>query len=275
MTRLQQQGLSAAVCEYAETPDRFSLIAPGTSVERFADERVCILQGTLWASVSGVSVAEEEVEPLVAEVRGRVGADKDLVWWVGPSARPPSLADRLRTLGLDDPRDRASLVHAVALVREPEAQPSIEVVRIETFEQFAAAREVGWAAFDPPPDRVERERERLQDDYEESRRTEVPAGFLALLDGRPGASALAVPSERGVFLIGGATAPWARGRGLYRALVRARWDYAVARGTPALVTHAVPDTSYPILLRLGFEDVCTIGRLEDLRGSSARAAASR
>jgi hypothetical protein len=65
-------------------------------------------------------------------------------------------------------------------------------------------------------------------------------------------------------LIGGSTAPWARGRGLYRALVRARWDYAVARGTPALATHAVPDTSYPILRRLGFEDVCTIRRLEDV-----------
>jgi hypothetical protein len=74
-----------------------------------------------------------------------------------------------------------------------------------------------------------------------------------------------VPSDRGVFLIAGSTAPWARRRGLYRALVRTRWDYAVARGTPALVTQAVPDTSYPILKRLGFEDVCTIRRLDDRR----------
>ena len=80
-------------------------------------------------------------------------------------------------------------------------------------------------------------------------------------------TALAVPSDRGVFLIGGSTAKWARGRGLYRALVRARWDYAVARGTPALVTHAVPETSYPLLRRLGFQDVCTIRRLEDSHGS--------
>jgi predicted GNAT superfamily acetyltransferase len=58
---------------------------------------------------------------------------------------------------------------------------------------------------------------------------------------------------------------WARGRGAYRALVRARWDDAVARGTPALVTEALPDTSYPILKRVGFVDVCTIRRLEDVR----------
>jgi hypothetical protein len=47
--------------------------------------------------------------------------------------------------------------------------------------------------------------------------------------------------------------------------VRARWDDAVARGTPALVTEALRDTSYPILKRLGFTDVCTIRRLEDPR----------
>jgi predicted GNAT superfamily acetyltransferase len=60
-------------------------------------------------------------------------------------------------------------------------------------------------------------------------------------------------------------APWARGRGLYRALVRPRWNDAVARGTPALVTQANPETSYPILRRLGFEEVCEITRLEDVR----------
>ncbi len=96
----------------------------------------------------------------------------------------------------------------------------------------------------------------------------MPVGFLATLDGRPAATAMSIPSERGVFLIAGATATWARGRGLYRALVRARWDDAVARGTPALVTQANPDTSYPILKRLGFADVCEIVRLEDAVQSS-------
>ena len=48
--------MQQALREYAETPDRFSHIAPGASVERFADERVCILQAPTWASVSGVSV---------------------------------------------------------------------------------------------------------------------------------------------------------------------------------------------------------------------------
>jgi hypothetical protein len=93
----------------------------------------------------------------------------------------------------------------------------------------------------------------------------VPVGFVAALEGRAAATAMSIPSARGVFLIAGAVAPWARGRGLYRALVRARWDDAVERGTPALVTQANPETSYPILRRLGFEEVCEIRRLEDVR----------
>ena len=93
----------------------------------------------------------------------------------------------------------------------------------------------------------------------------MPATFLARLDGRDAGVGRSVYSDRGVFLIAGSVAAWARGHGVYRALVRARWDDAVERGTPGLVTEAMPDTSYPILRRLGFEDVCTITRLEDPR----------
>jgi predicted GNAT superfamily acetyltransferase len=89
--------------------------------------------------------------------------------------------------------------------------------------------------------------------------------FLARLSGRPCGVGRSVYSDRGVFLIAGCVAEWARGRGVYRSLVRARWNDAVARGTPALVTEAMPDTSYPTLKRVGFVDVCTIRRLEDPR----------
>jgi hypothetical protein len=54
----------------------------------------------------------------------------------------------------------------------------------------------------------------------------------------------------------------ARGRGAYRALVRARWDDAAERGTPALIVHA-GRMSRPILERLGFQAVAEIDVLED------------
>jgi hypothetical protein len=260
--------IPAALREYAETPDRFSEVPPRPDVTRWRNERVCVIEGPTWAAVSGVRT--HDVDAVVAEVRRRVAAEKEAVWSIGSSSRPPDLYERLRALGLREPRDRVAALRALALTREPPAAPpGVEVRRVETYDDFVAAREVQWDAFDTPADRRSRQREHLRTDFEESLRYGVPLGFLATVDGRPAAQALAIPSERGVFLIGGATAEWARGRGLYRALVRARWEYAVARGTPALVTHAAPDTSHPILLRLGFAEVCTLRRLEDARNGAA------
>lgn len=252
--------------EYAETPDRFATVPPDGSVTRVDEGRVCLLQGPDWASVSAVDVEAEELEALRDEVRAAIPHGKQYAWWIGPSARPADAYERLRALGLVEPRDRVGTLHALALTDEPAPMPQGVVVRrVETFDDFAAAREVQWDAFATPPERREASRARMQEDFGEAMRVGVPVGYLATLDGEPAASAMAIPSERGVFLIAGATAPWARGRGLYRALVRARWDHAVARGTPALITHANPATSYPILKRLGFEDVCTIRRLEEPR----------
>ena len=255
--------ISAGLREYAETPDRFALVPEGSSVTRYDDGRVCFIQGTEWGSVSCVNVEPGELEQLVEQVRG-LARTRNYVWWVGPSSRPPDLPDRLRALGFVDPEDKVGTLHAVALMEEPRASaPEVEVVRVASFEDFAVTREVQWEAFEVPAERREQSRERLRDDYDESMEVGVPVTFLARLGGRAAATAMAVPSDRGVYLIAGSTAPWARGRGLYRALVRARWDYAVERGTPALVSTANPETSYPILKRVGFEDVCTIVRLED------------
>ena len=89
--------------------------------------------------------------------------------------------------------------------------------------------------------------------------------YLAYVDGEPVAQATAAFSEHGVTLFGGATLPQARGRGAYRALVAARWQDAVARGTPVLVTQAGAQ-SRPILTRLGFREVCEIRVLVDVFG---------
>jgi GNAT superfamily N-acetyltransferase len=45
--------------------------------------------------------------------------------------------------------------------------------------------------------------------------------------------------------------PAFRGRGMYRALVRARLAHAAARGATLALVHAEP-TSSPVLQRLGF-----------------------
>jgi hypothetical protein len=250
--------------EYAETPDRFAPIPAGSSVSRFVDERVCVVQGATWASISGLRLREDELDGVIALVHELVPADKRQSWWIGPSAQPHKILELLHARGFR-PADEGPELHAMVLTSPPPEAPGIEVRRVETFEDYTAARHVQWDGFEVPEDRRELQRAHMRTEFDESIEHGVPLTFLAALDGRPAATAMALPSERGVFLIAGTTAKWARGRGLYRALVRARWDYAVERGTPALVTEALADTSYPILQRLGFTEVCTIRRLEETR----------
>jgi hypothetical protein len=235
-------------------------------VARFVDERFCLIQGNTWAGVSDVRVAEAEVEALVAEIRDRVPSGKTVVWWLGPDTRPADLPERLEALGFRLPDDRAGLLHALACATPPPAAPGEVSVRlVESFEDHLASVEVMWEAFATPAERREAQRPHLRSEFEAAQRAGVPATFLAELDGRPAGVGRSIYSDLGVFLIAGAVAKWARGRGVYRALVRTRWEDAVERGTPGLVTEAIPDTSYPILKRLGFVDVCTVRRLEDPR----------
>ena len=252
---------SSALNEFAETPDRFSAISP--ELERFADERVCILQGPTWASVSGIHT--DDVEGLVAEVQELVPAHKHAVWWFGPSSEPHDLHARLTALGFGMPHDRAPLLHALATETPPLASPGVDVRKVETFAEYEVAMQVMWDSFETPEERREAERPHLRSSYAAQQKAGVPGTFVAFVDGDPAGVGRSVYSPRGVFLIAGSVLPAFRGRGVYRALVRARWDDAVARGTPGLVTEAKPDTSYPILQRLGFEEVCVIRRLQDPR----------
>jgi len=253
-----------AIRELAETPDRFTLLS--RDVERYDDGRVCVVQGATWASVSAVRVAEEEVPSLVETVRELVTPEKWTDWCVGPTSQPPDLVEQLRALGFRNPEDGVTRLQAVACVRPPEsAPPGIGVRRVDAYDDYVRAMELLWETFDAPEARREAGRRHLRATFEAG----GPTTFLAEVDGHPAGVGRAVDSERGSFLIAGAVLPWARGRGVYRALVRARWDDAVARGAPALVTHAVPDTSYPILKRLGFVDVCELQRLEDPRPEAA------
>jgi len=243
--------------EFAEAPDRYTELS--SDVDRFADERVCIIQGATWAAVTDVRT--DDVEALVAEVRERVPAEKRPIWWIGPSAEPSDLYERLQALGFRTPEDRADWLYAMASATAPPESPGVDVRPVETFDDYLAATQVSWEAFGISQERRERERPHLRATFE----ARGPRVFLAYLDGEPVGVGRSVYSDRGVFLIGGAVLDHARGRGVYRALVRARWDDAVARGTPGMIVEAMPDTSYPILKRLGFEEVCTIRRLQEPR----------
>ena len=72
------------------------------------------------------------------------------------------------------------------------------------------------------------------------------------LENRVVGTAGAVLGDAGVNLFGGGVLADARGRGIYRAIVNARWKLAVKCGTPALTVQA-GRMSRPVLERLGFQ----------------------
>jgi GNAT superfamily N-acetyltransferase len=93
------------------------------------------------------------------------------------------------------------------------------------------------------------------------------AMYLAWADGEPVAVGDMFLLPFAGFLAGAATLRDYRGRGAFRALVRARWEAAEERGTPALIVGA-GKMSRPILERLGFSTVSEQRLLLDQSGLS-------
>jgi GNAT superfamily N-acetyltransferase len=254
---------SAALVALAEDPEFFTQPPEGAS--RLGDERFCVVVGPQrrWAGVSRVRLGAEPrlVAEAVADVRD-IAEGIDLVLWnVGSSATPADLPEQLRGLGLRDPeKPMEPVVAALALEEEPPPVSGIEVRRIETLEEHRMGLEVMLAASSHSEEAAADERRRAEETFERRQRR---GGFqwLAWLDGEPVGFGAADRAEAGLFLAGGSTLPAARGRGCYRALVRARWETAAELGTPGLAVQAQYATSYPILRRLGFVEVATVHTL--------------
>ena len=159
--------------------------------------------------------------------------------------------------------ERDSVYVGMVLEHEPPGTPGVEVRRVETFEDKVAADELSFDSFGLTEEERTTAREGRRERWERVQAN--PNGFdlVALLDGRIVGAAGASYMPVGLYLGGGNVAVAARGKGVYRALVRARWDIAVERGTPALAVQA-GQMSRPILERLGFRTVCEIrGFLDD------------
>jgi hypothetical protein len=196
-------------------------------------------------SLDDAQTAVAEVDALMREA-GNVRAS----WWLTERSTPDDVEERLLAAGCH--RDDADYLHAaMVLTREPPAVDGVEARRIETLDEFTEARRLQRAVFATATvEDFEAEWNQLPDPY-----------YAAWIDGRMASVGRVVFTRVGGYLLSGATAEWARGRGSYRAVVRARWDEAVRRGTPALAVGAGP-MSRPILERLGFEQVLQLRRLE-------------
>jgi GNAT superfamily N-acetyltransferase len=170
-------------------------------------------------------------------------------WWVGWSS-PPSLADDLLRQGLRP--DDEPVLTGMTCATEPPPAPRVEVRANETATQYLEAIAVDWEVWQVPDAERAKRRTTEVERFDQDQAAGTAHHWAAFDDGRPVGFGRGIDMEDGVALMGGAVLPEARGRGVYRALVHARWEHAAARGTPLLVVQAGP-MSAPVLDGLGFE----------------------
>ena len=218
----------------------------------------------VWASVQQVRLRSGEAAEAVAEVRELLASTGGRVvgWWLTDHATPADVEEQLLAAGLDVVADDYRLDGLLITGPPPDGPAEIEVRPATTAEEWAEFRTLQDSIFDNPPER-RATREQLLAEFPKTH----AILFGAFLDGELVGTGAASPSSQGMLLWGGSVRAGARGRGCYRALVRARWDEAVRRGTPALTVSA-NDKSGPVLRRLGFESVLEFRRLEDVTSSS-------
>jgi hypothetical protein len=244
--------------EVAEYPNSFGPISPGAERIETGRYTLCLGVGSTWNTVQRQRFPLDELDEVLDEVRAhlRERGRTQTQWEVGSSA-PPRLVEALYERGLT--RDGDGYAVALVLTREPPPGPEeLTVRRIETFEEYAAANAVQWEAFESSPEEIAESKQSLEQRYAET----VNLMHGVWLDGTLVCTGTAGLSDYGLLLYGGATAERARGRGAYRALIRARWDDAVALATPALITQGGA-MSRPILERLGFDRVGEVHMLLD------------
>jgi GNAT superfamily N-acetyltransferase len=252
-------GVQATLLELAEEPGLW--LPPEPSHDVVVADGFCVVVYGRSVWVHRIRLEEAGVEPAVEEVRSllRARGRDEASWWVGERSTPPDLGARLETLGLEHEADRMT---TLVIESEPSGTPQVEVRKVESLVDYLTALEIDWEAFDLSPEERQERRAAARTAWPLIVADGRSAVFLAYLDGEPVGFGRAVFAPWAALLLGGATLPHARGRGVYTAVVHARWRETVARGVPRVVVSAGP-MSAPILERLGFHRLGSVRLLRD------------
>jgi hypothetical protein len=259
----------------AETPSRFDPLKPGEDLVDLApalhpsvggssgvvffghgtDASSCVVEGVRRPPSGDLAATVAHVRDLV-RARHRTGA----TWSILVPPHDASIITELTSLGLRP----GSPPTAVVMARNDEparGAADVEVVSVDTAEAFAEHVTVKLGVFDCL-DRLPAELERIAKEGAADVADRTFVRYTARLDGVAVGAAAATFTPAGVMLHSGCVVESARGRGVYTAMVHARWREAVRLGTPALVTRAGP-MSQPILERLGFRAIAEVSFLVD------------
>lgn len=225
----------------------------------------CVPRGPGGTLVQHIRLADVgEVHRAVEQVRAiaRDAGQARAIWWVGELSTPDDVVDWLAAEGLVPDEDEP-LLASLVLTRPPSGPaPQLEVIRVDSLEDFLAAQEIDLITMGIEPERRAELMDGNHAHWETVRDEGIVQTYLGRVDGRAVAFARSAYGTNGVALLGGATLEAERGNGYYKALVHARWRDAAERGTPLLCTQA-GKMSQPILERLGFERLGSIRLLAD------------
>ena len=239
---------------FAEDPPAWGEIDPRSGMTRLLTDRYCLFFGPSATTtlVCRLRLDPDEVPETIHEVREQVAQHdhRQAIWRIGSSATPVDLVDRLVAHGFV-PSEVPSLephLTSMVLAEEPPSVDGVEVRRVASPEELALASSISATTLGE-----EHEEEDWEREFTAEQLGDRPRVYLAYIDGTAVGAARALVEDGlpAVMLISGGVLTEARGRGAYRALVRARWEDAVEAGQPALVVHAGA-MSRPILERLGF-----------------------
>jgi GNAT superfamily N-acetyltransferase len=181
---------------------------------------------------------------------------------VGPGTRPENLADILLERGASLTDEHHGMVFPVEQDLAIKVDPCIEVREVSLPETTEAITDMVDRAWGMPVGACRKGVDELRKYPEGS--VQALRIFVAFYHGKPAAfSAMDVQPELPVIRIaGGATDPVYRGKGLYKALVKARLEAARKWDKAYLVVQAKVHTSAPILQKLGFRTICSIDKYE-------------
>lgn len=216
------------------------------------------LPSAFWNSVYRARFApntvDEQIEATLAPYKER---NLDMFWWLTSSSQPANLGERLEAHGLT--RVGALVDMAADLRNLPGTVPTPSALVIEevrTRKQLLAANRVLMAGFALPDEIALAMTERMTDvGYGDDRPWHL---YLALLDGKPVATATLFLKYGVAGIYNVATVPEAQRQGIGAAVTLAAMHAGRARGYRVAVLHAT-DMGLPVYGRLGFEEKSQIG----------------
>ncbi|HSZ82337.1 MAG TPA: hypothetical protein VLA14_08645 [Polyangia bacterium] len=261
--------LPAELRQFAEEPESFMRAPPPAQKLDLTRCTLVLSPSKTHSTVSRVRATVDTLDETIAEVRGVLRARGYVgnVWHVGPSCGPAGLVGMLKERGFAraerPPFEPEST--AMALVDAPPpptAGAGIEARLARNLDEYVQALRIAMEVFQEPEEAVASWLAAAPELWAQQDGVDRFT-HIALLDGRPVGFGFSASGPPGFLLGGSGVLASARGRGVYRAMLAARWAEASRVGKPGLVIHAGA-MSRPILERCGFEVVCHLDVLEDL-----------